>query len=134
MKEKITLIFVTFLNGHFKCCNALEQGSYSFQYLINTTDIISLHSEERKGDKVTGTYTFLQPDGNVRFVRYQVDGPSGFKAFVESIKYRGDQPHGGTGHLQYPRDFREPVIFASPVSIITEDLFDPPRILVPQNT
>ncbi|VEN55636.1 unnamed protein product [Callosobruchus maculatus] len=111
--------------------NAFGKNSYSFSYLINTTEIISLHSEERIGDKVTGTYTFLQPDGNTRFVRYQVDGSSGFKAFVEYRKYP-EKPV--VGHLQYPRDFRQPVIFATPVSLITEDLFKHPKVLVPQKT
>nr|CAI5833978.1 unnamed protein product [Callosobruchus analis] len=123
------VILLVFFKGRPTWGNGTVKDSYSFRYLINATDIISLHSEERLGDKVTGTYTFLQPDGNVRFVRYQVDGSSGFKAFVEYRKY-SEKPI--IGHLQYPRDFRRPVIFATPVSLITEDLFESPKVLLPQ--
>nr|CAH7728775.1 unnamed protein product [Callosobruchus chinensis] len=126
----LVILLVTF-NLRPTWGNAFVKDSYSFRYLINTTDIISLHSEERIGDKVTGTYTFLQPDGNTRFVRYQVDGSSGFKAFVEYRKYP-EKPV--IGHLQYPRDFRQPVIFATPVSLITEDLFESPKLVLPRKT
>ncbi|XP_018561038.1 larval cuticle protein A2B-like [Anoplophora glabripennis] len=101
-------------------CNAVNEESYSFNYVINVEGIISQHNEHRHFDVTRGSYSFLQPDGQVRVVEYQVDTDNGFKAFVKYRKISSRLE----GHLRFPKDFSHPVVLAVPVSLISSDLFN----------
>lgn len=61
---------------------------YSFKYGvqdIHTGDVKSQH-EERDGDKVTGQYTLVEPDGSIRTVDYTADKHTGFNAVVHKTE------------------------------------------------
>lgn len=61
-----------------------HEPHYDFEYYVNDphTKDVKNHKESRKGDKVIGMYSVVEPDGIFRIVEYTVDGPSGFKATV----------------------------------------------------
>nr|CAD7413481.1 unnamed protein product [Timema poppensis] len=58
---------------------------YSFAYSVNdalTGDSKSQH-ESRDGDVVHGSYSLVEPDGNIRTVKYTADPINGFNAVVD---------------------------------------------------
>lgn len=61
---------------------------YKFEYAVNDTKTHDVKSqkEERHGDVVTGEYSLLEPDGNVRTVKYKADWKTGFHANVVNSK------------------------------------------------
>ena len=58
---------------------------YSYSYNINDAESgdAKSASESRDGDKVTGSYSVVEPDGAVRTVTYTADAENGFNAKVE---------------------------------------------------
>ncbi|KAK9879780.1 hypothetical protein WA026_006843 [Henosepilachna vigintioctopunctata] len=63
---------------------------YKFEYAVNDqhTGDIKNHKEERSGDEVTGEYSLVEDDGNVRTVKYFADWKTGFHATVHNSKPR----------------------------------------------
>ncbi|KAI9581424.1 uncharacterized protein LOC119637997 [Glossina fuscipes] len=57
---------------------------YAFEYGVNDphTGDIKHQREERDGDVVKGEYSLVEPDGNVRTVKYYADWETGFHAEV----------------------------------------------------
>uniref|UniRef100_A0A1A9UQF9 Uncharacterized protein n=1 Tax=Glossina austeni TaxID=7395 RepID=A0A1A9UQF9_GLOAU len=57
---------------------------YAFEYGVNDphTGDIKHQREERDGDVVKGQYSLVEPDGNVRTVKYYADWETGFHAEV----------------------------------------------------
>ncbi|CAH1368530.1 hypothetical protein MTP99_009959 [Tenebrio molitor] len=101
-------------------CNGINEVSYTFRYAIDEARVITQHWEERTADLVHGSYSFLDADGKVRVVEYQVNGKAGFKAVVTFRKPPG---YPLIGHLKYPKHYRHPIALAKPVAVITADLF-----------
>lgn len=68
---------------------------YAFEYGVNDphTGDNKHQKEERDGDTVRGEYSLVEPDGNVRTVKYYADWETGFHATV--INSRDQQQHGG---------------------------------------
>lgn len=66
---------------------------YAFEYGVNDqhTGDIKHQKEERDGDVVKGEYSLVEPDGNVRTVKYYADWDTGFHAQVINSR---DQVHG----------------------------------------
>jgi len=58
---------------------------YSYSYNVNDAESgdAKSASESRDGDKVTGSYSVVEPDGAVRTVTYTADAENGFNAKVE---------------------------------------------------
>ena len=58
---------------------------YSYSYNVNDAESgdTKSASETRDGDKVTGSYSVVEPDGAVRTVTYTADAENGFNAKVE---------------------------------------------------
>lgn len=52
------------------------------------TGDIKQQREERDGDVVKGEYSLVEPDGNVRTVRYYADWETGFHAEVSNSRDR----------------------------------------------
>ncbi|XP_030747807.1 adult-specific cuticular protein ACP-20-like [Sitophilus oryzae] len=108
-------LFVGILEfGGYSQCSSINKGYYSFQYAIDMEDILSQHSEEGRDSVAKGSYSFLQPDGLIRTVQYQVDGQMGFKAIVKYSKIRNNL----RGPLRFPRDFLHPLYFFKPLSFV----------------
>jgi hypothetical protein len=62
------------------------------------------HSESRDGDRTDGQYYVLLPDGRVQYVKYYVDGYSGYVAEVSysgEPKYDNYKPAASYNHEQY---------------------------------
>ncbi|XP_050307419.1 cuticle protein 8-like [Anthonomus grandis grandis] len=97
----------------------VNRDPYTFSYVIDAGSVVSQHTEEGSDNMVRGSYSFLQPDGKVRSVWYKVDEGNGFKAF---IKYRDINHVTMKGPLRFPSDFRHPIVFEKPVSVITKSL------------
>nr|XP_022914362.1 adult-specific cuticular protein ACP-20-like [Onthophagus taurus] len=57
---------------------------YEFQYGVEDakTGDKKQQIEERKGDRVVGEYSLLEPDGTIRIVKYEADDKNGFNAKV----------------------------------------------------
>ena len=70
------------------------QVSYTFRYAIDESRVVTQHWEERRADIVHGSYSFLEPDGKVRVVEYQVNGKKGFRAAVTFRKPPGRERGG----------------------------------------
>uniref|UniRef100_T1GNC9 Uncharacterized protein n=1 Tax=Megaselia scalaris TaxID=36166 RepID=T1GNC9_MEGSC len=78
------------------CFTSTPQDShprYAFEYGVNDqhTGDIKHQKEERDGDVVKGEYSLVEPDGNVRTVKYYADWDTGFHAQVINSR---DQVHG----------------------------------------
>lgn len=89
-KEEPEALFI-----HGKYHIVKEDGSvykyhprYKYSYSINDkkTGDIKHQNEERDGDVVKGEYSLVEPDGNVRTVRYTADWKTGFHAQVINSK------------------------------------------------
>ena len=73
-----------------------------------------MHAEERQGDKVTGQYGLLEPNGMVRMVHYQVVGKSGFQSVVQTRT-----PHSTTHiRLTNRKQAQLPIILQQPVASV----------------
>ncbi|XP_076269979.1 uncharacterized protein LOC143202384 isoform X2 [Rhynchophorus ferrugineus] len=109
----------------YSSCSSINKGYYSFEYSIDTNDIVSHHSEEGHEDFAKGYYSFVQPDGRIRSVHYQVDGHKGFRVFV---KYRS-LTNNQRGPLQFPRDYIHPIYLLKPVYKFNLNKFTPQNIV-----
>jgi hypothetical protein len=81
--------------------NHYAPAEYEFGYVVHDehTGDIKHQKESRDGDKVEGEYSFIEPDGYRRTVRYSADKHTGFTARVYREKVEGyTQP--GFSHLQ----------------------------------
>nr|XP_023026431.1 uncharacterized protein LOC111514422 [Leptinotarsa decemlineata] len=69
-----------------------KETDYSFSYGVNDqhTGDFKHQWEKKNGDKVTGHYSLLEPDGSVRSVDYTADKKHGFNAVV---KHSGPSHH-----------------------------------------
>nr|AYA49935.1 cuticular protein 134 [Leptinotarsa decemlineata] len=113
------LLFII-ISDERRCSSAKEQNSHSFSYSINSGEVISHHSEETNWGVVRGSFSFLQPDGQIRVVQYQADEKSGFKVAVHYRRFLTKL----MGHLRFPKDFSRPIILVAPVGLITSELFE----------
>jgi hypothetical protein len=59
---------------------------YDYRYAVDDplSGVINDRWEHRHGDYVKGAYSVLGPDGRVRTVDYEVDGPKGFHAVIRT--------------------------------------------------
>ncbi|EDW99980.2 uncharacterized protein Dyak_GE23208 [Drosophila yakuba] len=64
---------------------------YAFEYAVNDphTGDNKHQKEERDGDVVKGEYSLVEPDGNVRTVKYYADWETGFHAEVINSRDQG---------------------------------------------
>ncbi|XP_069705124.1 uncharacterized protein [Periplaneta americana] len=87
-----------------------NEVQYDYRYAVDDpkSGVINDRWEQRYGEYVKGAYSVLDPDGRVRTVDYEVDGPKGFHAVIrtqfprnsllsylqlqKSIKQHGDPP------------------------------------------
>lgn len=69
-----------------------DHPRYAFEYGVNdpNTGDVKHQKEERDGDVVKGEYSLVEPDGNVRTVKYYADWETGFHAEVTNSR---DQVH-----------------------------------------
>ena len=63
-----------------------SQVQYHYRYAVDdpTSGVINDRWEHRQGEYVKGAYSVLEPDGRLRIVDYEVDGPNGFHAVVRT--------------------------------------------------
>jgi hypothetical protein len=63
-----------------------SQVQYHYRYAVDdpTSGVINDRWEHRHGEYVKGAYSVLEPDGRLRIVDYEVDGPKGFHAVVRT--------------------------------------------------
>nr|XP_036228096.1 mucin-17 [Bactrocera oleae] len=68
-----------------------DHARYAFEYGVNDpyTGDIKHQKEERDGDVVKGEYSLVEPDGNVRTVKYYADWETGFHAEVINSRDSG---------------------------------------------
>ncbi|XP_017477231.1 PREDICTED: endochitinase A [Rhagoletis zephyria] len=68
-----------------------DHARYAFEYGVNDpyTGDIKHQKEERDGDVVKGEYSLVEPDGNVRTVKYYADWETGFHAQVINSRDSG---------------------------------------------
>ncbi|XP_054085001.1 uncharacterized protein LOC105214942 isoform X1 [Zeugodacus cucurbitae] len=68
-----------------------DNARYAFEYGVNDpyTGDIKHQKEERDGDVVKGEYSLVEPDGNVRTVKYYADWETGFHAEVINSRDSG---------------------------------------------
>ena len=59
------------------------QFSYSYNVFDEETGDSKTVSQTRDGDKVSGSYSVLDPDGTIRTVTYTADAEHGFRATVD---------------------------------------------------
>ena len=87
LKECMTEIYIGFQNDH------AGYARYAFEYSVNdpSTGDIKHQKEERDGDVVKGEYSLVEPDGNVRTVKYYADWETGFHADVSNSRDAGKQ-------------------------------------------
>ena len=75
---------------YFVIVNDVPQAPayYAFDYAVKDdyTYVDMGHNEKRDGDKTTGSYFVVLPDGRKQVVDYYVDGYSGY---VADVKYDG---------------------------------------------
>ncbi|XP_023717665.1 uncharacterized protein LOC111869981 isoform X2 [Cryptotermes secundus] len=59
---------------------------YQYKYAVDDpiSGVINDRWEHRHGEYVKGAYSVLEPDGRVRTVDYEVDGPKGFHAVIRT--------------------------------------------------
>ncbi|PNF41983.1 hypothetical protein B7P43_G13668 [Cryptotermes secundus] len=62
------------------------QVQYQYKYAVDDpiSGVINDRWEHRHGEYVKGAYSVLEPDGRVRTVDYEVDGPKGFHAVIRT--------------------------------------------------
>ncbi|XP_019773279.1 cuticle protein 7 [Dendroctonus ponderosae] len=117
MHNLIFLVAVWKLLSFLHCVGA-EENSYAFEYVINSGGVLSQQTEHGHNDIVAGYYSFLQPDGKIRVVRYKADPERGFRVYV---KYRR-LSQAVLGPLRFPKDFQHPVVFAKPAVVLPTHL------------
>jgi hypothetical protein len=59
---------------------------YHYRYAVDDpiSGVINDRWEHRHGEYVKGAYSVLEPDGRLRIVDYEVDGPKGFHAVIRT--------------------------------------------------
>ncbi|XP_026751395.1 histidine-rich glycoprotein-like [Galleria mellonella] len=84
-------------HGHWD--HASSYPSYKFSYHVSDphTGDHKSQTEWRHGDLVRGTYSLVEPDGNVRTVHYTADDHHGFNADVHH-KTHHHHPHHSHHH------------------------------------
>lgn len=89
-KEKIENLFI---HGKYHVVKAdgnvyKYHPRYKYAYSVNDkkTGDVKHQNEERDGDVVKGEYSLVEPDGNVRTVKYTADWKTGFHAQVINSK------------------------------------------------
>jgi hypothetical protein len=112
-----------FLHDLFQIILVLQApANYEFKYGVRDehTHDIKEQAEKRVGDKVTGYYSLLEPDGNTRTVHYSSDKHTGFQAQVTR-----------SGHSTHPAAPVKAV--ASPVRVLAAPVFsyDPAFNILP---
>ncbi|XP_044268183.1 cuticle protein 18.6-like isoform X1 [Tribolium madens] len=117
------IVLLTIVSVDNRCCNGLNEVSYTFRYAIDEARVVTQHWEERRSDIVHGSYSFLEADGKIRVVEYQVNGKAGFRAVVTFRKPPTGYPI--LNHLKFPEDFRHPFTHAKPVAVISNELYHP---------
>ncbi|XP_030758956.1 adult-specific cuticular protein ACP-20-like [Sitophilus oryzae] len=70
---------------------------YEYKYGVHDPKHHDVHEqkEERYGDKVKGEYSLHEPDGTIRYVKYEADKENGFNAEVRR-----------EGHAVHPQHYR----------------------------
>uniref|UniRef100_A0A2S2PA66 Cuticle protein 19 n=1 Tax=Schizaphis graminum TaxID=13262 RepID=A0A2S2PA66_SCHGA len=70
----------------------IEENELAYEFHYNINDLLSgvvTHRWESKyGDYVRGSYSFLEPNGMIRNVNYEVDGKRGYRAVTKFLKPR----------------------------------------------
>ena len=74
---------------------ASEPASYNYQWTVNDDYSSNNYgqTESRDGDKTTGSYYVLLPDGRTQTVTYTVDGYGGY---VADVTYEGQAKYPET--------------------------------------
>jgi len=67
---------------------SVSQLAYEFHYSINdlVSGVVTHRWESKYGDYVRGSYSFLEPNGMIRNVNYEVDGKRGYRAITKFLK------------------------------------------------
>ena len=67
---------------------ASEPANYNFEWAVNDDYLKNIYgqAETRNGDKTTGSYHVLLPDGRTQTVTYSVDAYGGY---VADVAYEG---------------------------------------------
>ena len=62
------------------------QVQYDYRYAVDdpVSGVINDRWEHRHGEYVKGAYSVLEPDGRLRIVDYELDGPKGFHAVIRT--------------------------------------------------
>lgn len=83
----LTKIITSFINYYIHLFQDAHPR-YAFEYSVNDphTGDVKEQKENREGDTVNGQYSIVEPDGNVRTVKYQADWETGFHAQVINSK------------------------------------------------
>ncbi|XP_059052326.1 adult-specific cuticular protein ACP-20-like [Achroia grisella] len=84
-------------HGHWD--HVSSHPSYKFSYQVSDphTGDHKSQTEWRHGDVVKGTYSLVEPDGNVRTVHYTADDHRGFNADVHHTTHH-HHPHHSVHH------------------------------------
>ncbi|XP_011291580.2 cuticle protein 7 [Musca domestica] len=93
-----------------------DKLNYKYHYYIDhaPSKVHMMHMEERHGDKVTGQYGLLEPNGMVRSVHYQVVGDNGFESVV-----RTRTPHSSSHiRLMSHKQPLQPILLQQPVASV----------------
>lgn len=71
-------------DGHGESYDYVAKPDYHFEYGVEDpkSHVSQSRKEHRHGDGVVGEYSFAQPDGKIRTVKYNADKHNGFQAEV----------------------------------------------------
>lgn len=77
-------IIVKDAHGHGESYDYVAKPDYHFEYGVEDpkSHVSQSRKEHRHGDDVVGEYSFAQPDGKIRTVKYNADKHNGFQAEV----------------------------------------------------
>ncbi|XP_054270133.1 cuticle protein 7-like [Macrosteles quadrilineatus] len=97
--------------------NPQYQFAYSVQDPI--TGDAKAQEESRDGDFVKGSYSLVEPDGNVRTVQYTADPVNGFNAVVSRAVGAAPAPVAAPVYKAAPAPIATPIYKAAPAPIAT---------------